>query len=426
MADLRTNFCGMEVKNPVGVSSCDFGGSERLAKRVIEQGIGWLTSKTVHKIDGPHRWPRPYFYSLKQFGPELKDAWVCSQMFHSMPYDEWLETEGPKTLKICRDNDVLFIPSVAGIGEDPDTWAPLCRDMENLGADMIELDTGGPHATFGAVPEQADVGAPLAMDPEKAYRVTKACADAVKIPIIFKATPQCVNQAALSIAVKKAGAKGITANNAFYGTWIDHETGTFYGGPYAVGGLIGRPWQLFSLAKLLETTATLKGFPVCGVGGIFTWDDCVRYLMGGAAITGLCSAVYTRGVGVLNDCIRGMDAFMDRKGYKSISDFQGCAVDDFRYVRDWPREKRMAKLTPILPKFDSENCTRCGVCEKLCAYGAISMTEDGPVADDRACMGCGWCMGHCPAKEQVITMVRRDTGKAVWTGRGTHEAWCRE
>ena len=109
---------------------------------------------------------------------------------------------------------------------------------------------------------------------------------AVKIPVIYKVTPQCVNQAAVSTAVKEGGCAAITANNALYGTFIDHETGTFYGGPYAVGGLIGRSWQLFSLAKLLETTATIKGFPVIGVGGIFTWDDCVRYLMAGAGLTG--------------------------------------------------------------------------------------------------------------------------------------------
>jgi dihydropyrimidine dehydrogenase (NAD+) subunit PreA len=425
MADLRTTFLGHEVKNPIGVSSCDFGGHERLAKRVIEQGIGFLTAKTCHKIDGPHRWPRPFFYSLKKFGPELKDSWVCSQMFHNMPYDQWLETEGPKTLKLCRQNDVLFIASVAGIGTNANSWASLCRDMENMGCDMIELDTGGPHATFGAVESQLDVGAPLALDPIKAAEVTKACVDSVKIPIIFKCTPQCVEQSALSIAVKKAGASGITANNAFYGTWIDHETGTFYGGPYAVGGLMGRSWQLFSLAKLLETTATLKGFPVIGVGGIFTWDDCVRYLMAGSSITGLCSSVYTRGVGVLKDAIEGLDKFMDRKGYKSIDDFRGCVVDDFSYVRDYPREKWMAEISPILPKFELDNCNNCGICEKVCAYGAIKMEEEGPVYDDKLCMGCGWCMGHCPAKEQVITMVRRDTEEVIWTGRGEHAVWCK-
>ena len=45
MANLKTNFLGYELKNPIGVSSCDFGGHEYLAKRVIDQGIGWLTVK---------------------------------------------------------------------------------------------------------------------------------------------------------------------------------------------------------------------------------------------------------------------------------------------------------------------------------------------------------------------------------------------
>lgn len=426
MANLKTTFLGVEVKNPVGVASCDFGGHEHLAKRVVEQGIGWLTAKTCHKIDGPHRWPRPYFYSLKKFGPELRDSWVSSQMFNNMPYDEWLEKEGPKILKLCRDNGVLFIASVCGIGTDPATWTCLCKDMEDMGCDMIELDTGGPHATFGAIESQADVGAPLAMDPEKAYLVAKACVDSVKVPIIFKCTPQCVNQAAIAMAVEKAGAHAITANNAFYGTWIDHETGSFYGGPYAVGGSIGRPWQLFSLAKFLETTATLKGFPTIGVGGILTWDDCVRYMMAGATLTGLCSSVYSRGVGILADCIEGMNSFMDRKGYKSVEDFRGCVVDQFSYVRDYPREKWMAKQSPILPKFEMKNCTGCGVCETVCPYGAITLKDKKPQLDDSVCMGCGWCMGHCPAKEQVITMVRRDNGHIVWTGRGEHEAWCKE
>ena len=91
--DLSVDFLGVRLKNPIGVTSCDFGGHHRLAKRVVEQGIGWLVGKTVHKIDGPNRWPRPYFYSLRRFGNDLKDSWVCGQMFHNQPYEEWLEKE---------------------------------------------------------------------------------------------------------------------------------------------------------------------------------------------------------------------------------------------------------------------------------------------------------------------------------------------
>ena len=427
MADLSTEFLGYELKNPVGVSSCDFGEHAYEAKRVIDQGIGWLTGKTIHDINGPHRWPRPYFYSLSKFGPEMKDCWVCSQMFSNTPYDEWMSKDGPEIVKLCHDNHVMYIGSVDTAGEDVTNWQRLCRDMESIGVDAIELDTGGPHATFGAVVTEADCGAPQAMDPAKSAALTKACAEAVNVPIVYKMTPQCVAQAPVSLAVRDAGAGAITANNAFYGTWIDQETGTFYGIPASAGGLIGRPWQLFSLAKLLETTASCKGFPVIGVGGIFTWDDCVRYLMAGASVSGLCSAVYSRGVTVLADCISGMSDFMDRKGYKHISDFQGCAVDQFMYLRDWPREQQMAKQSPIIPQFDLDNCTKCGKCAKVCPYGAITNGEDKlPKVDLDVCMGCGWCMGHCPAKQQVITMVERKNGELVWNGRGTQRAWTPE
>jgi len=423
MANLRTSFLGVEVKNPVGVTSCDFGGHARLAKRCIDQGCGWIIGKTVHEIDGPHIWPRPYFYSLKKFGPELKDSWVCSQMFHNMPYHEWLETEGPATLKLCRQNDVLFIASVSGTGPDAESWACKCRDMENLGADMIELDTGGPHATFGAAATaNKDVGAPLAMDPDTAYKVTKACVESVKIPIIFKMTPQCVNMAGVALAVEKGGAAAISANNAFYGTWIDHETATFYGGPYSCGGLIGRSWQLFSLAKLLEITATVK-IPVLGGGGSFTWDDCVRYMMAGSDLAGLCSSVYSRGVGVIKECIDGMSTFMDRKGYKSVDEFKGICVPEFQYLRDWPKEPvPMAKETPIIPVFDANKCNACGICEKVCPYGALINKKGAtPELIYEYCMGCSWCQGHCP--KDAINMVMKDSGELVWNGHGLPEKW---
>ena len=129
---------------------------------------------------------------------------------------------------------------------------------------------------------------------------------------------------------------------------------------------------------------------------------------------------------MLKDCIDGLDAFMDRKGYKSIDDFKSCVVDQFMYVRDYPREHWMAAKSPILPDFKMENCTNCGLCAKVCPYGAIAMTENGPQVNTDVCMGCGWCMGHCTAKEQVINMVRRDTKELIWNGRGAHEAWFKD
>jgi dihydropyrimidine dehydrogenase (NAD+) subunit PreA len=423
MANLNTEFGGLEVKNPIGVTSCDFGGQERLLRRCAEQGIGWIIGKTVHRIDGPHSWPRPFFYSLRRFGHDLKDSWVCSQMFHNMSYEKWLNEELPKCLKTCEEFDLLFIASCSGIGPDASTWIPFLKDLKAAGVKMVELDTGGPHATFGAIEAHKAVGAPLAMDPDTAYQVTKACVDAVDIPIMFKMTPQCLNMAAVALAVERAGAAAISANNAFYGCWIDHETATFFGVPSAMGGLMGRPWQLLSLAKVLEITATVN-IPVLGGGGSFTYDDCVRYLMAGCGLAGMCSALYSRGVGVLKECLDGLQEFMDRKGFRSVKDFQGYVVKDFRYLRAWKREDPMAELTPIIPRFDAAKCLRCGVCHTLCPFGAISFDQDNdrvPRVEREYCSGCGWCVGHCHSN--AIECVQVDTGEVVWNGYGVIKDW---
>lgn len=423
MANLKTEFCGFEVKNPIGVTSCDFGGHERLLRRCAEQGIGWIIGKTVHKIDGPDRWPRPFFYSLNRFGNDLKDAWICSQMFHHMSYEEWMEKELPKSLKTCEEFGMLFIGSCSGIGTDAETWIPFLKDMKSAGVKMVELDTGGPHATFGAVDAEKDVGAPLAIDPEMAYRVTKACVDAVKIPIIFKMTPQCTNMTKVALAVEKAGAAAISANNDFYGVWIDHETGTFFGVPASMGALMGRPWQMVSLAKVMEITTAVK-IPVLGGGGVFTYDDCTRYIMAGCGLSGMCSAVYSRGVGVLKETIENLEKYMDRKGYKSIKDFQGCAVKDFRYLRDWKREKPMAEITPIVPRFDDKKCNSCGLCVTLCPFGALTLKKGKssvPLFKREYCFGCGWCAGHC--NRGAVKMAHYETGEIIWDGYGTIKDW---
>jgi len=425
MANLKCSFLGHELKNPIGVTSCDYGGHARLAKRCIDQGAGWIIAKTVHEIDGPQRWPRPYFYSLARFGNDLKDTWFGSQMFHNMPYEQWLETEGPATLKLCRQNDVLFIGSCSGIGTDAKTWADKCRDLANLGCDMIEIDTGGPHATFGASEAHKDCGAPLALDPVKAAAITKACVESCNVPIIFKMTPQCTNSAAVALAVEAAGAGAISANNAFYGTFIDHETGTFYGGPYSGGATIGRGWIIFSLAKLMEVTCTVK-IPVIGGGGAYAWDDCVRYMMGGADVAGICSAIYCRGVGVIKDMVDGMSSFMDRKGYKSVDEFKGICVPQFQYIRDWPKEEfPMAVDTPIIPVFDGKKCNACGICETICPYGALKNQKGAtPELIYEYCMGCAMCQGRCP--KQAINMVKKDTGELIWDGYGLPKQWCKK
>lgn len=51
----------------------------------------------------------------------------------------------------------------------------------------------------------------------------------------------------------------------------------------------------------------------------------------------------------------------------------------------------------IQVKWIEENCIQCGVCEKACRSGAITMENDRIFIDESKCNFCGRCTKSCPA-----------------------------
>ena len=49
------------------------------------------------------------------------------------------------------------------------------------------------------------------------------------------------------------------------------------------------------------------------------------------------------------------------------------------------------------PRVRSQSCIGCGICTKICAHAAISITEEKAAINHDLCTGCGRCIGVCHA-----------------------------
>jgi MinD superfamily P-loop ATPase len=57
---------------------------------------------------------------------------------------------------------------------------------------------------------------------------------------------------------------------------------------------------------------------------------------------------------------------------------------------------------------DEENCNQCGLCERVCRFGAIEDVINNCQIAPSACIGCGFCYNICP--EQAISLQENVSG----------------
>jgi dihydroorotate dehydrogenase (NAD+) catalytic subunit len=198
-------------------------------------------------------------------------------------------------------------------GKLEEEYARLAARIQEVEAiSGIEVNISCPNVKSG--------GIAFGVDPEAAYRVTRAVRRQTGKLVVVKLSPNVTDVTAIARAVQEAGADCLSLINTLTAMAIDIETRR----PRlanVTGGLSGPAIKPIAL-RMVWQVAQIADIPVIGIGGITSAQDALEFLIAGASAVEIGTANFVN-PRATTDIIDGLEQFMRERDIAGISDLIG-------------------------------------------------------------------------------------------------------
>jgi dihydroorotate dehydrogenase (fumarate)/dihydropyrimidine dehydrogenase (NAD+) subunit PreA len=410
MANLATQFCGVQFKNPVIVASIEATNSPEMIRECVDAGAGGMIVKTLTDIEDMAVLTENSKYAiLNEKGDVMRGKvprdfrFFSRSGYSTTPVDEWV----PHLKQLNRyaaDHGAVLIGSAGG--KTMQSWKDICRTIEDCGLSMVELNFGCPHP---AMMPGVHGGSMIGQEPDVAYEVVRAVKEVCSIPIIVKLTPDQSRPLEVARRVRQAGADAVTATNRYTGFVVDIETGQpRLAGPAGIGG----PWTKPLSLRWVHRIYTELGMPITGSNGVYDHRDIVEFIMTGAGIVQIGSVLMIKGIKWLAKVVEGLEQFMDEHGYPDLAAMHGIASR--RAVKDYSEQFVKPRIHSEINLAACKNATSCTICIQTCFYQAMSQADKRVGLHPDACIGCEMCLNTCPFN---AISLQETTADEVATGQ---------
>lgn len=318
MATLKTTFAGLELRNPIIVSSSGLTDSTEKNQKFYEAGVGAIVLKSLfeEQIMLEADWlGDPNMY------PEGSDYLVEYVRQHKL--SEYLELI-KDTKKVCP------IPVIASINCYQDAeWVGFAQQMEAAGADAIEINI---------LALQTDMQYNYGSFEQRHIDILSHIKKTVRIPIIMKLGDNLTNPIALIDQLYANGAAAVVLFNRFYQPDIDIEKmKQISGNVFSTGADLVKALRWIGIAS-----AAVNKLDYAASGGIHSPEGIVKSILAGASAVEICSAFYQNSYALVGEYIHFLNLWMDRKGMENIPQFKGMLnVSDLNGVNTFERTQFM-------------------------------------------------------------------------------------
>ena len=313
MIDLTTKYLGMQLRNPIVASASPLSESLDNIRRLEDHGIGAIVLPSLFEeqldiesetVDSDLSRGAEEFAEAVTYFPDL--------MTYNLGPDGYLNL-------IHKAKASVRVPIIASLnGVSPRGWIRYAREMEQAGADAIELNI------YSLVADPARTGTEVEQD---YCDLVGVVTNSVQVPVAVKLSHFFTAAANMAKRLDASGADALVLFNRFYQPDLDIET------LEVVPNLtLSHPTELL---LRLHWVAIIFGHVKADLaitGGVHSATDIIKSVMAGARVAMMASALLKNGIGHLDSVREDLVRWMEEHEYSSIG--QMCGSMSQRNVPD--------------------------------------------------------------------------------------------
>ncbi|MEA3503777.1 MAG: dihydroorotate dehydrogenase-like protein [Bacteroidota bacterium] len=301
MTNLKTNFMGLELKNPVIIGSSGLTDSVEKIIKLEKAGAGAVILKSLFEEQ-----------ILMEMGKDDKNSSHDYPEAHD--YSRYYTKEKSTTdyLNLIKGaKEAVSIPIIASVNcTSSKEWSSFSKKIENAGADALEIN-------ISLLP--SDINVNSEENEQKYFDIIAEVRKNINIPIVLKMSRYSSGLAQL---IKKLSwTKNLDAFvlfNRYYTPDIDLDKMEI-----TSSNMFSSPKENSGTLRWIALLSDKIPLPLVASTGIHDCNDLIKQLVAGAQAVEIVSTVYKNGNGRIGEILHGLENWMEKNNHTSLDDFRG-------------------------------------------------------------------------------------------------------
>ena len=302
MADLRTRYMGLSLRNPIIVGSSGLTNSVDKIIELEKMGAGAVVLKSLFE---------------EQIRFQINHSVTQSESIYSYPEAEdyignyTKESNVSEYLDLIRKcKSAVSIPIIASVNcVSSIEWITFARKIEEAGADALELN-------IFILP--SDPKRNSEQNEQVYFDIAMAIIKQVSIPVALKISYYFSSLTNTALKLSWTGIKGMVLFNRFYSPDIDIDKFEV-----TSSNVLSSTDEISTSLRWVAMLSDRLHCDISASTGVHDGEGVIKQLLAGAKAVQITSCLYKNGTGVIPEMLKFIETWMDKHGFKTTTDFIG-------------------------------------------------------------------------------------------------------